>query len=64
MSKSFCPALMVSVVCALDLKAAVSAIEADTEATYGMVLPAAIASPIAAQTSVPTALAVGGGSEW
>jgi hypothetical protein len=55
---------MVSVVCALDLKAAVSAIEADTEATYGMVLPAAIASPIAAQTSVPTALAVGGGSEW
>jgi len=31
-------------------------------ATYGMVLPISIPSPIDAQITVPTALAVGGGS--
>jgi hypothetical protein len=43
--------MTVSVVCALDLKAAVSAIEAETEATYSMVLPGSIPSPITAQTT-------------
>ena len=48
MRTQFCQAMIVSAVCALDLKAA---IEAETEATYSMVLPGSIPSPIAAQTT-------------
>jgi hypothetical protein len=68
MNRSTFKAMLVTsvTVTGVDLSAAVSAIEAETEAenqaTYGMVLPGSIPSPIAAQTTVPTALAVGGGS--
>jgi hypothetical protein len=47
MRKPTFQAMLLSTVTAVDF----SAIEAETEATYGMVLPGSIPSPIAAQTT-------------